>query len=113
MPYESKDGSGALFANDKGSNTSRPDWRGDLMVGGVLYEVAGWVKDGRNGKFISLSAKPKEDRIEAPRQQQRSAAPSARPRPRDEAYQAGGRGTGRFNDRGPREHDDDEVPFRA
>lgn len=61
MAYEHKDGSGSLFRNDKGDNASRPDYRGDLMVGGTLYEVAGWIKESSNGnKFLSLSAKPKD-----------------------------------------------------
>lgn len=60
MAYEPKDGSGALFKNDKGDNASRPDYRGDLMIGGKTYELAAWIKEGGKGKFMSLSAKPKE-----------------------------------------------------
>lgn len=59
MAYEHKDGSGAMFKNDKGGVETRPDYRGDLMLGGTLYEVAGWIKEGGKGKFMSLSAKPK------------------------------------------------------
>lgn len=57
-----KDNSGSLFRNDKGGNDKRPDYRGDLNIGGVLYEIAGWIKEGINGKpkFMSLSVKPKE-----------------------------------------------------
>lgn len=62
MAYEPKDGNGALFKNDKGDNDKRPDYRGNLMVGGVLYELAGWIKQGKNGPMMSLAAKPKEDR---------------------------------------------------
>jgi hypothetical protein len=63
MAYEPKDGSGALFKNNKGDNPSRPDYRGDLMVGGVVYEVSGWIKPlprDAEKKFMSLSAKPKQ-----------------------------------------------------
>lgn len=62
MAYEPKDGSGALFRNDKGDNPARPDYRGDLMVGGVLYEVSGWIKplpSNPEKRFMSLAAKPK------------------------------------------------------
>lgn len=111
MTYEHRDGSGALFPNDKQGNDRRPDWRGDVMIEGKKWRLSGWVKDGRNGEFISLKSEPDEAREEAPRQPQRSAAPSARPRPKDEAYQAAGRGTGRFNDRGPREDDEADIPF--
>lgn len=61
--YQPKDGSGALFKNDKGTNPVRPDYRGDLMVGGVLYEVSGWIKPKTSNpeeRFMSLSAKPKQ-----------------------------------------------------
>lgn len=63
MAYEPKDGSGALFKNDKGDNPARPDYRGDLMVGGVVYEVSGWIKPlpkDTSQRFMSLSAKPKQ-----------------------------------------------------
>jgi hypothetical protein len=60
MAYEHKDGSGALFKNDKGENLARPDYKGDLMVGGKMYRISAWIKDGQKGKFMSLKAEPKE-----------------------------------------------------
>lgn len=79
--YQPKDGSGALFKNDKGDNPARPDYRGDVMVGGVLYELSAWIKplpSDSTKRFMSLSAKPKEARQQqaqpqrqAPRQQSR------------------------------------------
>lgn len=62
MAYAPKDGSGALFKNDKGDNPARPDYRGDLMVGGVVYEVSGWIKPVASNpekRFMSLAAKTK------------------------------------------------------
>jgi hypothetical protein len=82
MSYEPKDGSGALFKNDKGDNPSRPDYRGDIMIGGVVYEVSGWIKPTRSDpekKFMSLSAKPKQQR----NGQARAPAPAQR-RSRDD-----------------------------
>ena len=67
MAYEPKDGSGALFKNDKGDNPARPDYRGDVMLGGVLYEISGWIKplpSDASKKFMSLSGKPKQARQE-------------------------------------------------
>jgi hypothetical protein len=58
MAYEPKDGSGVLFKNEKKKDT-HPDYRGDIMVGGKQYELAAWIKEGKKGKFMSLSAKPK------------------------------------------------------
>ena len=60
MAFTLKDGQGTLHKNDKGDNESRPDYRGDAMVEGVLYEVSGWLKDGAKGKWMSLSIKPKQ-----------------------------------------------------
>lgn len=63
MAYEPKESSGALFKNDKGDNPARPDYRGDLMVGGVLYEISAWIKlmpSDASKRFMSLSAKPKQ-----------------------------------------------------
>ena len=65
MAYDHKDNSGSLFKNDKGDNPSRPDYRGDCKIGGEVYEIAAWIKDGKNGKFMSLSFKPKQDRTGA------------------------------------------------
>lgn len=76
MAYEPKDGSGALFTNDKGDNPARPDYRGDIMLGGVLYEISGWIKplpSNAQKRFMSLSGKPKDG---AARQ-----APQPRPAP--------------------------------
>jgi len=63
MAYQPKEGSGALFKNDKGDNPARPDYRGDVMVGGVVYELSAWIKPlagDASKKFMSLSAKPKQ-----------------------------------------------------
>jgi hypothetical protein len=90
MSYQPKEGSGALFKNDKGDNPARPDYRGDVMVGGVVYEISGWIKplpSDAEKKFMSLSAKPKEQR----QQQSRQAPPPRRPPP-------------------PRQYDDDRGP---
>ena len=78
MAYEPKDGSGALFKNDKGDNPARPDYRGDLMIGGVVYELSAWIKppaSDASKKFMSLSAKPKQARP-APAPQARPPAPA-------------------------------------
>jgi hypothetical protein len=60
MAYEQKDNSGALFKNDRKEQESHPDRRGDALIGGVAYWVSGWLKEGKNGQFLSLSFKPKD-----------------------------------------------------
>ncbi len=62
MAYELKNGQGSLFRNkDKQPDSKQPDARGELMIDGVLYEVAGWIKEGKSGKWTSLAVKPKEE----------------------------------------------------
>ena len=54
--YQTKDNSGALFVNDKGSNDKRPDRTGRAMIGGKLYRVSGWMKKDKSGSpYLSLS----------------------------------------------------------
>lgn len=62
MAYELRDGQGTLFKNDNRTADNHPNARGEAMIGGVLYEIASWTKEGRKGKFQSLSFKPKEER---------------------------------------------------
>ena len=47
---------GIFFKNDyKKDNDKLPDYKGKIDVEGKEYELAGWVRDGAKGKFISLS----------------------------------------------------------
>jgi hypothetical protein len=65
MAFELKDGQGTLFRNDKEDNAARPDYRGEANIDGTLYRIAGWIKEGKNGKWLSLSIalpQPKVDR---------------------------------------------------
>jgi hypothetical protein len=50
------------------------------MLGGVLYEISGWIKpkpSNADEKFMSLSGKPKQQQAPTPRQA--PAAPPAAP----------------------------------
>ena len=58
--FQQRENTGALFRNTRKDKPSQPDYRGDLNVGGEAYELAAWLKEGKNGKFLSLSVKPKE-----------------------------------------------------
>lgn len=67
MAYQPKPGSGTLFKNDRKEKDSHPDYRGDLCLpDGEIIRLAGWIKDGAKGKFLSLSVdRPREDRDDA------------------------------------------------
>jgi len=64
MAYEQKEGQGALFKNEKTSEKA-PDYKGDVTIGGAKYWLAAWIKNGKNGKYMSVSATPKETKTQA------------------------------------------------
>ncbi len=63
MTYDNSN-RGALFRNNRKEKDTHPDYNGSINVGGVDYWLNGWLKEGPNGKFFSLSVKPKEETIE-------------------------------------------------
>lgn len=60
MAYEQRDNSGTLGKNNNRTSPNHPEYSGKIMVAGVMYWLNAWVKEGPNGKFFSLSVKPKE-----------------------------------------------------
>jgi hypothetical protein len=65
---------GTLGKNNRKTTETQPEYAGSLNVNGVDYWLNGWVKEGENGKFFSLTVRAKE---EAPRQ---SSEPTRKPR---------------------------------
>lgn len=73
MAYELREGQGSLFRNERRDSDKHPHARGEALIDGVLYEVAAWTKEGKKGKFQSLSFKRKDARPEPRREPQRSS----------------------------------------
>ena len=67
MAYEQRDNSGSLFKNDKKQEgDNKPNYTGQVTINGVEMWISAWLKDGQNGKWMSLSFKPKEQQQTAP-----------------------------------------------
>lgn len=57
---------GALFKNNRKAADTHADYTGTLNINGVDHWISAWVKEGRQGKFFSLSIKPKNGTTERP-----------------------------------------------
>jgi len=66
---------GVLFRNERKTQDNHPTHTGSINIEGKEYYLNAWVKDGKSGKFFSMSVKPKEQ----PAQQAKPAqqAPAA------------------------------------
>jgi len=65
MTEKKFDNSGLLFRNHDKETDKHPDYKGTLTISGAEYWLSAWIKDGKRGKFMSLSVKPKEKRSSA------------------------------------------------
>lgn len=52
---EQRDNSGILFRNDRKKEEKHPDYQGRATIDQRGWWLAGWIKEGRKGKFLSLA----------------------------------------------------------
>ncbi len=64
---------GALFKNDKKESDKHPDYTGKINFGGKDMRLAAWIKEGQNGKFMSLTVSEFQQK-EQPKQTNRSGS---------------------------------------
>jgi len=55
MAYTPKEGSGSLFKNNRKTSETHPDYTGSIMLNGKEHWLSAWVKEGKSGKFFSVS----------------------------------------------------------
>ena len=96
MAYEKKPGDFTLNKNKfKKDNERAPDYKGEgIGLDGQPIEVAAWLKDGANGKFMSCQIKPKSERAQQPREEKPRQEPARKP-----------------NDPGGFDNMEDDIPF--
>ncbi len=58
--FEPQEKFGALFRKTKKTEDKQPDYRGNIKIGGDLYNLVAWVKEGKNGKFLSMKVETTE-----------------------------------------------------
>ena len=61
MSDKKYENSGILFRNDRKDGERDRDYSGSINIDGRDFWLSGWIKAGKNGKFLSLAVKPKQD----------------------------------------------------
>lgn len=48
-------GTGALFKNNYKKEDKHPDYKGEMEMGGLKYDMAGWIRKSKGGKsYLSV-----------------------------------------------------------
>lgn len=76
MSFQQKNDTGCLFKNERREKDTHPNATGTAMIDGVLYRVSAWTKEGKKGRFQSLSFK-REQTIHDDHTEPKAGAPTA------------------------------------
>lgn len=64
MAYEPRDLTGQLFKNGRKEKDTHADYQGSILINGQDFWLSAWIKKGAKGTFMSLSAKPRQERAQ-------------------------------------------------
>ena len=76
--YQKKDGDISVFTNQS-DNPNAPAFKGNLLLGGIEYQVSLWRKQGAKGEFLAGSVQVRQQSAER-------AAPAQSYTSKPEAY---------------------------
>jgi len=66
---------GVLFKNDRKETDNHPDYTGKIDIDGTEYYLSAWIKESKNGKFMSLSrGKSTSDKSESKKSEAKGKA---------------------------------------
>jgi hypothetical protein len=58
--FEHRANSGSIFKNSRKERETHADYQGQALIDGREFFINAWIKEGKSGKFLSLSFKPKD-----------------------------------------------------
>jgi hypothetical protein len=60
MVFNHNENYGNMFKNENKELETNADYTGTINVGGTLYFIDGWLREGAKGKYLSIRVKQKD-----------------------------------------------------